>query len=113
MKRDLTLILDRIEYSLLVADGSVTVNDRTYTVEVVDGNTILVDGIAYHHLFLVCLPAGLHNGHIEVQNFAGRSGVQVYRRECFGRFGPGVELNVLPLALLHDALKIVHSAVVR
>jgi len=48
MKRDLTLVLDRIVYSVLVGDDSVTINDRTYAVELVDENTILVDGIAYH-----------------------------------------------------------------
>jgi biotin carboxyl carrier protein len=48
MKRDLTLTLDSVEYSVLVDGNAITVNDRGFAVEVVNDSTVLVDGIVYH-----------------------------------------------------------------
>ncbi|MBC8262918.1 MAG: hypothetical protein H8E47_02190 [Anaerolineales bacterium] len=47
MKREFTLILEGIEYSVLVEGDTITVNGRPFTVEVTDEGAVLVDGIAY------------------------------------------------------------------
>ncbi len=47
MKREFTMILEGIEYPVLIEGDTITVNGRPFTVEVTDDGTVLVDGIAY------------------------------------------------------------------
>jgi len=55
MKREFTITLEGIKYSVVVENGTTTVNGRPFTVEVTDdpstgsgqGSMVLVDGIAY------------------------------------------------------------------
>ena len=55
MKREFTITLEEIEYSVVAEDGSTTINGRPFTVEVTDdpstgsgqGGGVLVDGITY------------------------------------------------------------------
>ncbi|MCJ7737933.1 MAG: acetyl-CoA carboxylase biotin carboxyl carrier protein subunit [Anaerolineae bacterium] len=47
MKRELTLTLDDIAYPITASAKAITVNDRDYAVEVLEDQTVLVDGIAY------------------------------------------------------------------
>ena len=47
MKREFTMILEGIEYSVLVEGDTITVNGRPFTVEITDDGMVLVDGIAY------------------------------------------------------------------
>lgn len=45
--RDFTLIVDGVPYTIHAEGTTVTINGRTYTVEVGNGHTVFVDGIAY------------------------------------------------------------------
>jgi len=47
MKREFIIILEDIEYPVLVEGDTVTVNGRPFAVEVADDGAVLVDGIAY------------------------------------------------------------------
>lgn len=47
MKREFTMILEGIEYPVVVEGDTITVNGRPFTVEINDDGTVLVDGIAY------------------------------------------------------------------
>ena len=47
MRREFTLTLEDIEYPVVVDGDTVTVNGRSFTVEVADNGTVFVDGIAY------------------------------------------------------------------
>ena len=47
MKREFTIMLEGIEYPVLVEGNTITVNGRPFAVEVADDGAVLVDGIAY------------------------------------------------------------------
>ncbi len=47
MKREFTLTLDNIEYLVIAEGDTITVNGRSFAVEITDDGTVLVDGIAY------------------------------------------------------------------
>ena len=47
MKRELALTVDGIEYPVVTDGNTITVNGRSFTVEVNDDGMVLVDGIAY------------------------------------------------------------------
>ena len=47
MKREFTITLEEIEYSVVAENGGTTVNGRPFTVEVTDDGGVLVDGITY------------------------------------------------------------------
>ncbi len=47
MKREFTLTLGDAEYPVVAEGNTITVNGRSFTVEVSDDGTVLVDGIAY------------------------------------------------------------------
>jgi biotin carboxyl carrier protein len=47
MRRKFTLTLEDVEYPVVVDGDTVTVNGRSFTVEVADNGTVFVDGIAY------------------------------------------------------------------
>ena len=47
MKQEFTLVLDDVEYPVLIDGETIAVNGRLFAVEVTDDDTVLVDGIAY------------------------------------------------------------------
>jgi biotin carboxyl carrier protein len=47
MKGEFTLTLDGIDYTVSADGDTIIVNDRAFTVEVLDNDSVLVDGIAY------------------------------------------------------------------
>ncbi len=47
MKREFTLTLDSVEYPVVAAGDTITVNDRPFAVEVTEDGAVLVDGIVY------------------------------------------------------------------
>ncbi len=47
MKQEFTIILNGVQYPIVVEGETITVNGRPFTVEVADDGTVLVDGIAY------------------------------------------------------------------
>lgn len=47
MKRELTLTLDDIAYPIIANTKTIAINGRDFTVEVLEDQTVLVDGIVY------------------------------------------------------------------
>lgn len=47
MKQEFTLTLENVEYPVIAEGDTITVNGRSFAVEITDDGMVLVDGIAY------------------------------------------------------------------